>query len=127
MGPERRLRLFIYARIVISFLFLVSTVLLNYKDPVSALDLFHSGIVRLMAFSFVFSCASHFALRVRKFSFFIVYLQTIWDVFFVTLLLLFTGGILSPYSFLYLLAIMNASSMLNNSAQLTFSTRYFSI
>jgi two-component system sensor histidine kinase PilS (NtrC family) len=112
MGPERKLRFFIYARIVVSFLFLASTVLLSYRDPSSAHDMFRSGIVRLMVFSFAFSCGSHFALRLRKFSFFIIYLQTIWDVFFVTLLLLFTGGILSPYSFLYLLAIMNAGVLL---------------
>ena len=112
MGPDRRLRLFIYARIVVSFLFLVSTALLGYKDPASAWDLLHSGIVRLMGVSFVFSCASHFALRFRKFRVFVNYLQTIWDIFFVTLLLLFTGGILSPYSFLYLLAIMNAGVLL---------------
>ena len=108
MGPERRLRFFIYARIMVSFLFLASTILLSYQEPASAQDIFRSGIVRLMAFSFAFSCISHLALRLRKFSFFIIYLQSIWDVFFVTLLLLFTGGILSPYSFLYLLAIMNA-------------------
>jgi two-component system sensor histidine kinase PilS (NtrC family) len=112
MGPERKLRFFIYARIVVSFLFLASTLLLSYQEPTSFRDMFHSGIVRLMAFSFVFSCISHFALRFRKISFFIIYLQTIWDVLFVTLLLLFTGGILSPYSFLYLLAIMNAGVLL---------------
>jgi two-component system sensor histidine kinase PilS (NtrC family) len=112
MGPERRLRLFIYARIVVSFLFLASTVLLGFQEPASADDIFHSGIVRLMAFSFVFSCVSHIALRLRRSTFFIIYLQSIWDVFFVTLLLLFTGGILSPYSFLYLLAIMNAGVLL---------------
>jgi len=112
MGPERRLRLFIYARIIVSFLFLVSTVLLSYKEPASTEEIFHSGIVRLMAFSFVFSCISHLALKLQRFSFFISYLQTIWDVFFVTLLLLFTGGILSPYSFLYLLSIMNAGVLL---------------
>jgi two-component system sensor histidine kinase PilS (NtrC family) len=112
MVPERRLRLFIYARIVVSFLFLASSVLLSFNEPASVQDVFRSGIVRLMAFSFVFSCVSHLALRLRKFNFFILYLQTIWDVFFVTLLLLFTGGILSPYSFLYLLAIMNAGVLL---------------
>lgn len=112
MDPERRLRFFIYARIVVSFLFLASTVLLSSKEPASAHDIFRSGIVQLMAFSFAFSCVSYLALRLRKFNFFILYLQTIWDVFFVTLLLLFTGGILSPYSFLYLLAILNAGVLL---------------
>ena len=113
MVPERRLRLFIYARIVVSFLFLASSILLSFNEPASVLqDVLRSGIVRLMAFSFVFSYASHLALKLRKFNFFILYLQTIWDVLFVTLLLLFTGGILSPYSFLYLLAIMNAGVLL---------------
>lgn len=112
MGSERRLRLFIYARIIVSFLFLASTVLLGFREPASADDLFHSGMVRLMAFSFLFSWLSLFALKLVRFRFFITYLQTIWDVCFVTLLLLFTGGILSPYSFLYLLSIMNAGVLL---------------
>lgn len=112
MGPERRLRFFIYARIVVSFLFLASTLLLSYQEPISAGDFFRSGITRLMMYSFVFSLVSHLVLRFKKFSFFVTYLQTIWDVLFVTLLLLFTGGILSPYSFLYLLSIMNAGVLL---------------
>ncbi|MBK5277033.1 MAG: PAS domain S-box protein [Desulfuromonadales bacterium] len=112
MGPDRSLRLFIYARIVVTFLFLASTILVNYQDPVSADELFHSGIVMLMAFSFLFSCVSHLALSIRKFRNTTIYLQSIWDVLFVTLLLLFTGGISSPYSFLYLLSIMNAGVLL---------------
>jgi two-component system sensor histidine kinase PilS (NtrC family) len=112
MGSERKLRLFIYARILVSFLFLASTLLLSYQEPDSAQDFFRSGIVRLMMFSFVFSILSHFVLRFEKFRFFVTYLQTIWDVLFVTLLLLFTGGILSPYSFLYLLSIMNSGVLL---------------
>lgn len=113
MGPERRLRFFIYARIIVSFLFLVSTVLLNFKEsPSFTEDIFRSGIVRLMAFAFIFSVASLFIFRNEKFRFFIIYLQSVWDVLFVTLLLLFTGGIASPYSFLYLLSIMNAGMLL---------------
>ena len=112
MDPERRPRIFIYARIVVSFLFLASTLLLSYQDPSASEDLLNSGLVRLMAFSFIFSAVSHFALKLQKFRFFITYLQTIWDLLFVTVLLLFTGGILSPYSFLYLLSIMNAGVLL---------------
>jgi two-component system, NtrC family, sensor histidine kinase PilS len=112
MGPERRLRIFIYARIVVSFLFLASTILLSFQEQDTAADFFRSGIVRLMMFSFVFSVVSHLALGFDKFRLFVTYLQSIWDVLFVTLLLLFTGGILSPYSFLYLLSIMNAGVLL---------------
>ncbi|MBI2354972.1 MAG: PAS domain-containing sensor histidine kinase [Deltaproteobacteria bacterium] len=112
MGPERRLRIFIYARIIVSFLFLASTLLLSFQDPAAAQDQFRTGLVRLMAFAFIFSVVSHLALGFGRARFFITYLQTIWDLLFVTVLLLFTGGILSPYSFLYLLSIMNAGVLL---------------
>lgn len=112
MGSDRRLRIFIYARIIVSFLFLASTVLMSFQDPAAVDDQFQIGLVRLMAFSFIFSVISHFALKLPKYRFFITYLQTIWDLLFVTVLLLFTGGILSPYSFLYLLSIMNAGVLL---------------
>ena len=102
MGSERRLRIFIYARIVVSFLFLALTILMSFHDPSVAEDQFQTGLVRLMAFSFIFSAISHFALKLPKYHFFVSCLQTIWDLLFVTVLLLFTGGILSPYSFLYL-------------------------
>ncbi|MEI6306273.1 MAG: PAS domain-containing protein [Deltaproteobacteria bacterium] len=65
-----------------------------------------------MSFSFLFSIISHFASKINKFRFFITYLQAIWDLLFVTVLLLFTGGVNSPYSFLYLLSIMNAGVLL---------------
>jgi len=112
MGPDRRLRIFIYARIIVSFLFLASTLLLSLQNPVAAQDQFQTGLIRLMAFAFTFSIVSHFALKIPSFRFFITYLQTIWDLLFVTVLLLFTGGISSPYSFLYLLSIMNAGVLL---------------
>lgn len=112
MGHERRLRIFIYARIIVTFLFLASTIVLNLNDPNAIDELSFNGVVRLMAFSFLFSVISHFFLKVPRFQFFITYLQTIWDLLFVTVLLLFTGGITSPYSFLYLLSIMNAGVLL---------------
>jgi two-component system, NtrC family, sensor histidine kinase PilS len=112
MGHERQLRIFIYARILVTFLFLVSTVALILKQPEAIDDLSNNGVVFLMAFSFLFSVLSHLFLKVQRFRFFITYLQTIWDLLFVTVLLLFTGGVASPYSFLYLLSIMNAAVLL---------------
>jgi len=112
MGHERRLRIFIYARILVTFLFLASTVFLNWQEPEAMNELSYNGVVRLMAFSFLFSVISHLFLRVVRFQAFITYLQTIWDLLFVTVLLLFTGGVSSPYSFLYLLSIMNAGVLL---------------
>ncbi len=113
MWRERQLRIFIFARILVSFLFLLSTVALMLKEPEAMDDITHSGVIRLMAFSFLFSAVSHFALKLpSRFHLFITYLQTIWDLSFVTVLLLFTGGVDSPYSFLYLLSIMNAGVLL---------------
>ncbi len=112
MGSERRLRLFIYARIIVSFLFLAATLLFEYQDSPAEIERFQPGVIRLMAFSFVFSIVSLLFLNKQKYTQFLTYLQVIWDVLFVTVLVLFTGGILSPYSFLYLLSIMIAGMLL---------------
>lgn len=112
MSPERRLKIFIYARIIVTFLFLASTLVLNMQDPKAIDEASSAGMLRLMVFSFLFSVASHFFLRIKRFHQFLTYLQTIWDLLFVTVLLLFTGGVESPYSFLYLLSIMNAGVLL---------------
>ncbi len=112
MEHSRQLKIFIYARILVSFLFLVSTVALILKEPETINDLSSSGVVRLMVFSFLFSFVSYLFSKVQRFQFFIAYLQTIWDLLFITVLLLFTGGVTSPYSFLYLLSIMNAGVLL---------------
>lgn len=112
IGSERRLRLFIYARIVVSFLFLVSTLFLKFQNSFLEIERYQTGVIRLMAFSFLFSLVSLLALKRQRFTPFLTNLQVIWDLLFVTVLLLFTGGILSPYSFLYLLSIMIAGMLL---------------
>ena len=112
MGSERRLRLFIYARIIVSFLFLASTLLYEYQGYSAEIERFQPGVIRLMAFSFIFSVVSLLSLKKLRFTFFLTNLQVIWDLSFVTVLVLFTGGILSPYSFLYLLSIMIAGMLL---------------
>ncbi len=112
MGSERRLRLFIYARIIVSFLFLAVTLFLEYQNFLSEIERFQPGVTRLMAFSFLFSIISLFALKKLKHVQFLTNLQVIWDLSFVTVLVLFTGGILSPYSFLYLLSIMTSGMLL---------------
>lgn len=112
MGHERRLRYFIYARIIVSFLFLASTLLLEYQGAPIEENIMQPGIVRLMVFSFIFSILSHTFIRFERYRYFLTYLQIIWDLSFVSILLLFTGGIASPYPFLYLLSIMNAGLLL---------------
>lgn len=113
MKNERRLRLFIVARIVVTILFLASISILKLQDP-GAIDTgAFRGIVLLMASSCLFSAASLACLRRSGWQLPLTYLQILWDLLFVTVLLIFTDGIASPYSFLYLLAIMNAAMLLS--------------
>jgi len=113
MKNERRLRLFILARIVVTILFLASTIILKLSDTDAIGDIQFRGIIELMVVSCLFSAISLAVLRRQGWLTLLTPLQIIWDILFVTLLLMLTDGIASPYSFLYLLAIMNAGMLLN--------------
>jgi two-component system sensor histidine kinase PilS (NtrC family) len=112
MKTERRLRLFILARIVVTVLFLASTIILKLSDTEAIGAIQFRSIIELMVLSCLFSAASLAALRRQAWLLPLTRLQIIWDILFVTLLLMLTDGIASPYSFLYLLAIMNAGMLL---------------
>ncbi|QOX78693.1 PAS domain S-box protein [Trichlorobacter lovleyi] len=113
MKTERRLRLFIFARIVVVVLFLVSTIILKLSDAEAISDIQFRGVVELMVLSCCVSLVSLAALRRQSWLLPLTRLQIVWDILFVTLLLMLTDGIASPYSFLYLLAIMSAGMLLN--------------
>ncbi len=113
MKTERRLRLFIYARIVVIVLFLASTIILKLSDTEAISDIQFRGVVELMVLACCVSVVSLAALRHQGWLLPLSRLQIIWDILFVTLLLMLTDGIASPYSFLYLLAIMSAGMLLN--------------
>jgi len=113
MKTERRLRLFIFARIVVVVLFLVSTIILKLSDAEAISDIQFRGVVELMVLSCCVSLVSLAALRRQSWLLPLTRLQIVWDILFVTLLLVLTDGIASPYSFLYLLAIMSAGMLLN--------------
>src|SRR5512137_1105539 len=95
MAEKRRLTWFIVARMIVVTLFYASTVILYQRRPDSFdnLDLAALGIV-------------------DRFRPLLTYTQIIWDLLLVTFLILLTGGITSPYSFLYMLAIISASVLL---------------
>ncbi|CAH2031530.1 two-component system sensor histidine kinase NtrB [Trichlorobacter ammonificans] len=113
MTSERRLRLFITARVVVTILFLASTIVLKLQDP-EALDNTHfRGIVQLMVLSCVFSAVSLALVGRLQWRRSLSRLQVVWDILFVTMLLILTDGIASPYSFLYLLAIMSAGMLIS--------------
>lgn len=113
MKESRRVVWFILARMIVVSLFLVSTIILRMKGTgplgVHALE----GITKIVVATYGFSIVSLLFLRVTaRYDQTVTYFQIIWDILFVTLLILFTGGVTSPFSFLYLLAITSASVLL---------------
>jgi two-component system sensor histidine kinase PilS (NtrC family) len=113
MEHARKLTWFITARIVVVTLFLAATLILNIKEPASLGTQALSRFTNLFIFTYAFSIVSLLALKPSgKHIRFLTYLQIVWDLMFVTVLLFMTGGIDSPFSFLYLLSIINASVLL---------------
>src|SRR6266702_15207 len=113
MEERRRLAWFILLRVVVVSVFLVSAIILHAKEPGSLGEEALSGLSRLIIATYLFSAISLAALRhTGKFQHLLTYAQIIWDLILVTFLILLTGGINSPYSFLYILAIINASVLL---------------
>jgi two-component system, NtrC family, sensor histidine kinase PilS len=110
---KRRLTFFILARIVVVSLFLVSTAILRINEPESIGEWSFSSVQHLIIVTYLFSLVTLAVLRFsNRFLLSLAYLQIIWDLLFVTVLLLLTGGIGSPFSFLYLLSIVSSSVLL---------------
>ena len=113
MGQRRPLFWFILIRVVVVSLFLVSTIVLNVKEPESVADATLSGLIRLIVATYLFSICSLLVLRLsERFRQTLTYSQIVWDLTLTTILLLLTGGIDSPYSFLFIISIINASVLL---------------
>jgi len=110
---ERRLRIYIVVRLAVVGLFLASTVILKFSDADALGNPQFTSIVALLLLAGLFSACSLALLKRQSRHLPITRLQIIWDVLFVTMLLLLTDGIASPYSFLYLLAIMHAGMLLD--------------
>lgn len=113
MDEKKRLVWFIVARVIVVSLFLGSAIILNAEEPVSGGGVALTDLLKLIIATCLFSVVSLVALKyTARFIRPVIYAQIIWDLLFVTLLLLFTDGINSPYSFFYMLAIINASVLL---------------
>jgi two-component system sensor histidine kinase PilS (NtrC family) len=105
---------FVLARVVVVSLFLLSTSILDIRDSYGIPEYAFSGIARLVAASYLVSIFCLILLwATNRLNRALTYLQIVWDVGFVTLLLLLSGGVGSPYSFLYLLTIISASILLS--------------
>lgn len=114
MDEKKRLTWFILLRLVVVSLFLASTTILNVKEPEIVVNEALPVLTRLIVSTYLFSILSLLALKFTdRFNLTLTYLQIVWDLFLVTVLILLTGGINSPFSFLYILAIINASVLLS--------------
>ena len=96
--------------------FLASTVILDLHPQDSMAEGARSVLVQLVLATYLFSLGSYAVLRftsrqVRALS----YAQIVWDLLLVTTLILVTGGVNSPYAFLYFLSIISASVLLARS------------
>ncbi len=111
---KNRLIWFNLARVVVVSLLLVATTILKLKESAFFDERALANLTILLICTYFFSIVSLVLLKITdRFSRPLTYLQIAWDLFFVTALLLITGGISSPFSFLYLLSIINASIMLS--------------
>lgn len=114
MEAKNRLIRFVLARVVVVSLFLLSTTILGIRGPETSPKYILPDITQLVVATYLVSLFALVILKkTSKFNRALSYLQIVWDLGFVTLLLLLTGGIGSPYSFLYLLSIISASILLS--------------
>ena len=114
MKERRRLAGFILTRILLVTLFLVATLILKSKAPSSIEEWVFPRFLLLLMVAYLFSLVSLVISWLNaKLTLSLAYFQIIWDLLFVTALLLVTGGIASPFSFLYLLTVINASVLLS--------------
>jgi two-component system sensor histidine kinase PilS (NtrC family) len=113
MAEGKRLTWFVLIRVVVVSLFLLSIIILNIKEPGTLDERSVAHLITLIIATYCFSILSLLFIKLKEGgSRTLTYLQILWDLAFVTFLILITGGINSPYSFLYFLSILNASFLL---------------
>jgi two-component system, NtrC family, sensor histidine kinase PilS len=116
MPDRKRIGWFILLRVVVISFFLVSNLVfgLNFQETMAGGG--GAVLLQLVLATYLFSLGSFAVLRftsrqVRALS----YAQIVWDLLLVTTLILVTGGVNSPYAFLYFLSIISASVLLARS------------
>jgi len=107
---KKSLAWLILARLVVISLFLATITYFNYSQPYLFTDEMLRGVTRLIIVTYCFSVLSltAFGLSARYLTA-LAYAQIIWEILFVSILVMLTGGIKSNYAFFYNLAIINAS------------------
>lgn len=117
MIEKKKVFWFILLRLLVVTLFLVTTVYLDVHTYDTSGAVAGKVLLRLIGATYLFSLLSLVALRpatprhVRT----LAYLQIVWDLILVTVLILVSGGVTSHYAFLYFLSIISASALLARS------------
>lgn len=107
---RKNLAWLIFARLVVVSLFLASITYFNIRQPDFFPDEMLRAVTRLIIVTYCFSILSLIAFKLPEALINAVgYAQIIWEIIFVSMLLVITGGISSTYAFFYNLAIINAS------------------
>jgi two-component system, NtrC family, sensor histidine kinase PilS len=107
---------FILLRVVVVSGFLASVVVYGLHSQDLIADGALTVLARLVIATYVFSLLSLIALKfAARHARTIAYAQIVWDVILVTTVIVITGGVNSPYAFLYFLSISSASVMLARS------------
>lgn len=106
---KKSLAWLILARLVIISLFLVTITYFNFRQPDFFTDDMLRVVTRLIIVTYCFSILSLTAFGLpSKYVPSVAYAQIIWEIVFVSILVVLTGGISSPYAFFYNLAIIYA-------------------
>ncbi|GFO57142.1 PAS domain-containing sensor histidine kinase [Geomonas sp. Red276] len=116
MPEVRRIVWSILLRVVIATGFLAALFMLHLPNSESYAEGALGVMTRLVIATYLFSLISLISLRFSGRQLKAVsYAQIVWDLFLVTTLILITGGVASPYAFLYFLSIVSASVLLSRS------------
>jgi len=116
MVDRKRIGWFILLRVVVVSAFLATTLFFDLRTQDTMAEGARSAVARLVLATYLFSLVSYAVLKsttrqLRALS----YSQIVWDLLLVTTLILVTGGVNSPYAFLYFLSIVSASVLLSRS------------
>lgn len=107
---RKNLAWLIFTRLVVVSLFLAAITYFNIRQPDFFPDEMLRAVTRLIIVTYCFSIVSLVACRLPSAAINAVgYSQIIWEILFVSILLVITGGISSTYAFFFNLAIINAS------------------
>src|SRR5512145_288869 len=109
---RRQLSWFLFCRVLVISLFLGGTIIYNLRSGFDQPHLAVTYLYLLIAVSYAQAFPSAvFLPRIRRFGLF-VQVQIVWDLLFAATLIYITGGIDSPFAFLFILIVSSASFFL---------------